>query len=399
MKKLEVLLDRPRQGEMAGAGPVLCVVGARPNFMKMAPLLRAIKARPAMPGAVLIHTGQHYDFDLNDRLFVDLELPAPDVNLEVGSGTHAGQTAEVMKRFEPVIDQYQPSCVVVVGDVNSTIACSLVASKKDVPVVHVEAGLRSFDRSMPEEINRVLTDQIAAWLYTTERSARANLAREGISDDRVHFVGNLMIDSLLFALPKAVSAAELLRRAGFDAEWANTPPGYAAVTLHRPSNVDDQRTLSNIVAILAEVAQRLPVIWPVHPRTQANIKKFGLDGSLQRQRIVCLPPQGYFEMVGLMRGAALVLTDSGGVQEETTALGVPCLTMRSNTERPITIEEGTNTLVGADRSRILTAVDDVIRGGGKRGRVPEYWDGNAAPRIAQHMAHWLSDSRGLSVQQ
>ncbi len=191
---------------MAGAGPVMCVVGARPNYMKMAPLLRALKARPEMPPTVLVHTGQHYDFDLNDRLFVDLELPAPDVNLEVGSGTHASQTAEVMKRFEPVVDQYRPSCVVVVGDVNSTIACSLVASKKNVPVVHVEAGLRSFDRSMPEEINRVLTDQIAAWLYTTERSARANLAREGISDDRVHFVGNLMIDSLLFALPKAVSA-------------------------------------------------------------------------------------------------------------------------------------------------------------------------------------------------
>ncbi len=193
-----------------------------------------------MPPAVLVHTGQHYDFDLNDRLFVDLELPAPDVNLEVGSGTHAAQTAEVMKRFEPVIDQYQPSCVVVVGDVNSTLACSLVASKKGVPIVHVEAGLRSFDRSMPEEINRVLTDQLSTWLYTTERSATANLTREGISEERVHFVGNLMIDSLLFALPKAVSAAELFQRSGLDSEWASTPPGYAAVTLHRPSNVDDR---------------------------------------------------------------------------------------------------------------------------------------------------------------
>ena len=384
---------------MTGAGPVICVVGARPNFMKMAPLLRAIKAEPRMPKPVLIHTGQHYDFDLNDRLFVDLELPAPDANLEVGSATHATQTAEVMKRFEPVIDQHRPSCIVVVGDVNSTLACSLVAAKKGIPIVHVEAGLRSFDRSMPEEINRVLTDQLAAWLYTTERSAGANLAREGISEKRVCFVGNLMIDSLLFALPKAVSAAELFHRAGLDAGWASGPQGYAAVTLHRPSNVDDPHTLSSIIATLAEVAQRMPVIWPVHPRTRTNLDKFGLDCSVQRHRIACLPSQGYLEMIGLMRSATLVLTDSGGVQEETTALGVPCLTMRSNTERPITVEEGTNTLVGTSRSRILTVVDDVIRNGGKRGRVPEYWDGKTAPRIARHMAHWLSHSETMSAQQ
>ena len=384
---------------MAGAGPVVCVVGARPNYMKMAPLLRAIKAQPAMPKPVLIHTGQHYDFDLNDRLFADLELPAPDLNLEVGSATHAMQTAEVLKRFEPVIDQYHPSCIVVVGDVNSTLACSLVAAKKGVPIVHVEAGLRSFDRSMPEEINRVLTDQLAAWLYTTERNASANLAREGISEERVHFVGNLMIDSLLAALPKAISALELFDRAGLDTKWASATHGYAAVTLHRPSNVDDEETLSDIVATFAEVAQRMPVIWPVHPRTRANIDKFGLERSLQSHRVACLPSQGYLEMIGLMRGATLVLTDSGGVQEETTALGVPCLTMRSNTERPITVEEGTNTLVGTSRSRILTVVDDVIRNGGKRGRIPEYWDGRTAPRIAQHMAHWLSHSETAGARQ
>ena len=384
---------------MAGAGPVICVVGARPNYMKMAPLLRAIKAQPGMPTPVLIHTGQHYDFDLNDRLFLDLELPAPDANLEVGSATHATQTAEVMKRFEPMLDQYHPSCIVVVGDVNSTLACSLVAAKKNVPIVHVEAGLRSFDRSMPDEINRVLTDQLAAWLYTTERNASANLAREGISEERVYFVGNLMIDSLLFALPKAVSATELFHRAGLDAGWASALPGYAAVTLHRPSNVDDQQTLSNIVATLAEVAQRMPVIWPVHPRTRASIEKFGLERSLQSQRVACLPSQGYLEMIGLMRGATLVLTDSGGVQEETTALGVPCLTMRSNTERPITVEEGTNTLVGTSRSRILALVDDVIRNGGKRGRIPEYWDGRTAPRIAQHMAQWLPHSETAGARQ
>ena len=383
----------------SGVGPVLCVVGARPNYMKMAPLLRAIKSRSDLPSAVLVHTGQHYDFELNDRLFIDLALPAPDVNLEVGSGSHAVQTAEVMKRFEPVIDQYRPSCVVVVGDVNSTLACSLVASKKHVPVVHVEAGLRSFDRSMPEEINRVLTDQIASLLYTTERGAHANLAREGIDHDRVHFVGNLMIDSLLSALPKAVSAIDVLGREGLNVEWAREKPGYAAITLHRPSNVDDAETLSSVVAILGEVAARMPVIWPIHPRTRANIEKFGLAGQMNGSRIACLPPQGYLQMVGLMRDAALVLTDSGGIQEETTALGIPCLTMRRNTERPITVDEGTNTLVGADRDHILAVVDDVIRTGGKRGRIPEYWDGRAAPRIADHMAHWLASLDGVGANQ
>jgi len=350
-----------------------------------------------MPPAVLIHTGQHYDFDLNDRLFIGLDLPAPDINLDVGSGSHAIQTAEVMKRFEPVIDQSKPSCVVVVGDVNSTLACSLVASKKSIPVVHVEAGLRSFDRSMPEEINRVLTDQLANVLYTTERGAQANLVREGISEDRIQFVGNLMIDSLHAALPRAVPALELFGRVGIDAAWASARPGYAAVTLHRPSNVDDPRTLADIVAIFGEVGQRMPVIWPVHPRTRANIEKFGLSGVLQQHRVACLPPQGYLEMVSLMRSAALVLTDSGGVQEETTALGVPCLTMRTNTERPITVDQGTNTLVGIDRCLILAAVDDVLRSGGKRGRIPEYWDGGAAPRIASHMAQWLAASPEASV--
>ena len=372
-----------------GAGPILCVVGARPNYMKMAPLLRAIKSRSDLPSAVLVHTGQHYDFELNDRLFVALALPAPDVNLEVGSGSHAVQTAEVMKRFEPVIDQYRPSCVIVAGDVNSTLACSLVAAKKHVPVVHVEAGLRSFDRSMPEEINRVLTDQISALLYTTERSAHANLAREGIEDACVHFVGNLMIDSLLMALPKAVSASDLFGREGVNPAWSRKEPGYVVITLHRPSNVDDAETLSRVVSIVSEVATRMPVVWPMHPRTRGNVEKFGLRDRIDTRRIACLPPQGYLEMVGLMRDAALVLTDSGGIQEETTALGIPCLTMRPNTERPITVEEGTNTLVGVERERVLDAVDDIGRTGGKRGRVPEYWDGKAAPRIAQHLAQHL----------
>lgn len=369
-------------------GPVLCIVGARPNYMKMAPLLRAFAAHRDMPRAVLVHTGQHYDYALNDQLFADLQLPAPEINLEVGSGSHAVQTAEVMKRFEPVVDETKPSAVVVVGDVNSTLACSLVAAKKSVAIVHVEAGLRSFDRAMPEEINRVLTDQIADVLYTTERSAEENLAREGITAERICFVGNLMIDSLHAALPKAVSVRQTLDREGFAS--FDVTGGYGVVTLHRPSNVDDPKVLADVLATLDQVSARMPLIWPMHPRTKASIERAGLTNQLARSRIACLPPQGYLEMVGLMHRAALALTDSGGVQEETTALGTPCLTMRSNTERPVTIEQGTNLLVGRDRARILSAVDEVLAGGGKRGRVPDKWDGKTAERISDHLAAWLA---------
>jgi UDP-N-acetylglucosamine 2-epimerase (non-hydrolysing) len=365
--------------------------------MKMAPLLRAFKARGDVPKAVLVHTGQHYDFALNERLFSDLELPAPDFNLEVGSGSHAQQTAEIMKRFEPVIDRIDPCCVVVVGDVNSTLACSLVAAKKLVPVAHVEAGLRSFDRNMPEEVNRLLTDQIAELLYTTERSALDNLVREGIAASRVLFVGNLMIDSLLAALGKAVSAAAVLESEGKAADFVQGPKGYGLVTLHRPSNVDDPAALSNVLGILRAVSECLPLVWPLHPRTQASIDKLGLSHLLDGARVACLPPQGYLEMVGLMRGATLALTDSGGVQEETTALGVPCLTMRPNTERPITVEQGTNVVVGADRTRVLAVVQEVLGNGGKRGRVPEGWDGHAAERIAAHFAGWLAGRQQASL--
>ena len=370
-------------------GPIVCVVGARPNYMKMAPLLRAFKRRTDLPSVLLVHTGQHYDFRLSDRLFADLELPAPDINLEVGSGTHAAQTAEVMKRFEPVLDAHGPSCVIVVGDVNSTLACSLVATKKGVPVAHVEAGLRSYDRSMPEEINRLLTDQIADLLYTTERSALDNLVREGISPERVHFVGNLMIDSLRAALPKAIEPTEVLRLEGKDPDLARAASGYGLVTLHRPSNVDDLAALTKVLRILQDVAKRLPLIWPIHPRTRANIERFGLGREFERSQIACLPAQGYLEMVGLMRAAKLVLTDSGGVQEETTALGVPCLTMRLNTERPITVEQGTNTIVGSDQAKILAALDQILKGTGKQGRIPEGWDGHAALRLAEHLAQWF----------
>ena len=370
-------------------GPVVCVVGARPNFMKMAPILRAFAAaQPALP-TLLVHTGQHYDKDMSDRIFEDLRLPRPDVNLEVGSGSHAVQTAEVMRRFEPVIDEHKASCVLVVGDVNSTLACTLVAVKKGVPVAHVEAGLRSYDRAMPEEINRVLTDQVADLLYTTERSAEANLAREGVCAERVRFVGNVMIDSLLSNRQQARDPQATLVAAGIEPTLLKSEHGYGLVTLHRPSNVDQAETLENLLETLRQVSTKLPLIFALHPRTRGNITKFGLEHLIDAQRMALLPPQGYLEMLGLMNTATVVLTDSGGLQEETTALGVPCLTLRENTERPITVEHGTNTMVGRSRQAILQGVEEILAGGGKRGRLPELWDGRAAERIAADLAQWL----------
>ncbi len=377
----------------SGSGTVMCVVGARPNFMKMAPILRALAAHtPPMP-ALLVHTGQHYDQGMSEQIFVDLGLPRPDLNLDVGSGSHALQTAEVMRRFEPALDEHRPDCVVVVGDVNSTLACTLVAAKKGVPVAHVEAGLRSFDRRMPEEINRLLTDQIADRLYTTERSAAGNLDREGVAADRVAFVGNVMIDSLLTNRVHARQPTATLKAHGLDPALLSAPAGYGVVTLHRPSNVDSAESLRGILSVLAEVAADVPLVFALHPRTRANIGRFGLGHLLDASRVAVLPPQGYLEMLGLVAGAALVLTDSGGLQEETTALGVPCLTLRSNTERPITIDQGTNTLVGRNRARTLECVEQILRTGGKRGRIPELWDGLAAERIADDLSAWL----GLSA--
>ncbi|MBC7481996.1 MAG: UDP-N-acetylglucosamine 2-epimerase (non-hydrolyzing) [Rhizobacter sp.] len=366
----------------------MCVVGARPNFMKMAPILRALAAHEPPIPALLLHTGQHYDKEMSDRLFEDLGLPRPDINLDVGSASHAVQTAEVMRRFEPALDTHRPSCVIVVGDVNSTLACTLVAVKKDVSVVHVEAGLRSHDRKMPEEINRVLTDQIADRLYTTERSAGQNLAREGVAEERICFAGNVMIDSLLAHRSHARSAVDTLRQHGADPRLVSNGR-YGVVTLHRPSNVDDAETLCALLAVLAEVAARLPLVFVLHPRTRANIERFGLAGLVDTDHVAMLPPQGYLEMLGLLANAALVLTDSGGLQEETTALGVPCLTLRENTERPITVDQGTNTLVGRDRATILSGVAEVLEGAGKRGRVPELWDGRAAERIVSDLYLWL----------
>ncbi len=360
---------------------VLCVVGARPNFMKIAPIMHAFNDGSRPLKASLLHTGQHYDEAMKASFFQQLNIPEPDVDLEVGSGSHAEQTAEIMKRFEPQLEASGADVVLVVGDVNSTIACALVAVKKHVPVIHVEAGLRSYDRDMPEEINRVLTDQISDLLFTTERSALDNLRKEGIQADRVHFVGNVMIDTLLANLPNATSPQEQLASAGELGQLA-LQQGYGLVTLHRPSNVDDADSLASLLESLSEISQTLPLVFPVHPRTRSRIRQFGLEEMLQKARILQLEPLGYLQMLGLMEKAKLVLSDSGGIQEETTALGVPCITLRENTERPITVEQGTNTVVGTDPDLIKSVAREVMENGGKRGRVPEFWDGKAAQRIA-----------------
>lgn len=373
--------------QSSGSNEILCVVGARPNFMKIAPIMRALKEAHCPVRAGLVHTGQHYDAQMNSQYFEALRIPSPDINLEVGSASHAVQTAEIMRRFEPVLDRERPAAVLVVGDVNSTIACALVAAKKGIAIIHVEAGLRSFDRSMPEEINRVLTDQISDLLFTTEMSARQNLLREGIAESRIHFVGNVMIDTLRENLAHCVPAASTLAAAGALEDWA--PEGFAALTLHRPSNVDDPGVLRSLLRTVAEISKTLPVAFPIHPRTRAQIDLHGLGSFLDSRSIQALPPLGYLEMLGLMKTARVVLTDSGGIQEETTALGIPCLTLRENTERPVTVDEGTNTVVGHDAARIFAAVDEIMRTGGKAGRVPQNWDGAASVRIAAVLRGWL----------
>lgn len=367
---------------------LLCVVGARPNFMKMAPIMKAFSELERPVSVKLVHTGQHYDVAMNHQYFEALGIPAPDINLEVGSASHAVQTADVMKKFEPALDEVKPTAVLVVGDVNSTLACSLVAAKKGVPVIHVEAGLRSGDRTMPEEINRVLTDRISDLLFTTEESGEANLQREGIDAGRVQFVGNVMIDTLRHNLARAIPARQIAADAGRPG-FADGANGYAVLTLHRPSNVDEPAILKGLLEAAVKVSERTPVIFPVHPRTRAMIDRAGLNHLTDRSSLLLLPPMGYLEMLGLMKGARVVLTDSGGIQEETTALGVPCITLRHNTERPITVDEGTNTLAGNDPARILAAYQEVMSHGGKAGRIPHYWDGNAAGRIAAATLAWM----------
>ncbi len=358
---------------------VLAIVGARPNFMKIAPLMRVFKDNPARFAARLLHTGQHYDEAMKDAFFKQLGIPEPDIDLGVGSGSHAVQTAQIMQRVEPVLDEMQPDVVLVVGDVNSTIACALVAVKKSIPVVHVEAGLRSGDRKMPEEINRVLTDQISDLLFTTEADAAINLEKEGIPAEKVHFVGNVMIDTLLANKARAIPATDML--AGL-ADFAGSVNNFGILTLHRPSNVDNPTVLRALLETLCDISREVPLIFPIHPRTRARVEEAKLSNMLTESRICLTEPLGYLQLLGLMSEARVVLTDSGGLQEETTALGVPCITIRENTERPITISEGTNTLVGTDTTRIRAAFDDVVATGGKAGRVPALWDGAAAERIA-----------------
>ena len=356
---------------------VLCVVGARPNFMKVAPVVEAMKRRAGEFAPLVVHTGQHYDAQMSDHFFRDLGLPQPNIHLEVGSGTHAVQTALVMQRFEPVLVAERPDWVLVVGDVNSTLACALVSAKLHVRVAHVEAGLRSRDRRMPEEINRLLTDQIADLLLTSSLDADQNLRSEGIASERVCFVGNVMIDSLLAHLEQAKGSTvrERLQVSRRD---------YAVVTLHRPSNVDDRATLSRILSALEQISRRLPVIFPVHPRTRARLGELGLMERVEREQSLHLTePLGYLDFLHLYSGARLVLTDSGGIQEETTWLGIPCLTLRENTERPITVEMGTNRIVGTDTERITRAACDILDAppGRTPGRVPPLWDGRTADRI------------------
>lgn len=371
------------------AAHILCVVGARPNFMKIAPIMRAFNARRCQLSASLLHTGQHYDEAMKHAFFDQLGIPEPDIDLEVGSGSHAVQTAQIMQRFEPVLDEKTPDAVLVVGDVNSTIACALVAVKKGVPVVHVEAGLRSGDRSMPEEINRILTDQLSEQLFITEKSARENLLREGVDARRIHFAGNVMIDTLKFNLSKAVPADRLLKE-HLKHKRETAPIAYGLVTLHRPSNVDDPARLKALLELLRELANDLPLVFPVHPRTRLVIERSGLGELIRNGRLFSFPPVGYLEMLGLMKDARLVLTDSGGIQEETTALGVPCITLRENTERPVTVEEGTNTITGTDPQLIRKVFREIMDNGGKRGRIPELWDGCAAERIVAQLETWLA---------
>jgi UDP-N-acetylglucosamine 2-epimerase (non-hydrolysing) len=365
------------------AKSLICVVGARPNFMKMAPIIRQLQQVKHLIMPYLVHTGQHYDQAMKDTFFQQLGIPEPDKDLGVGSGTHAVQTANIMLQFEPVLDEIKPFAVLVVGDVNSTIACGLVAVKKQIPLIHVEAGLRSYDREMPEEINRILTDQLSDLLLTTERSAADNLIKEGIEPSRVYFAGNVMIDSLLSNCKQADSLQTTLQK--YNCKQVINQNDYALLTLHRPSNVDDSETLSRLIQVVGDVSKKLPVIFPVHPRTQQKISQAGLLDRLPSDRVILLPPVSYLEMVGLMQTAKVVLTDSGGLQEETTALGVPCITLRENTERPITITEGTNTIVGTDPAKIMQCVDEVLANGGKSGRIPEYWDGKAAERIVKEI--------------
>ena len=355
---------------------LICVVGARPNFMKMAPILDALRAYPAVR-PLLVHTGQHYDEAMSRVFFAELGLPVPDRNLEIGSDTHARQAGRIMVAFDALLEERTEAClVVVVGDVNSTMACALVAAKRNIPVAHVEAGLRSRDRTMPEEINRVVTDVVSDLLFATSPDAVDNLVQEGIERAKVHLVGNPMIDTLKRHLGAARATRAMER-------FSLPLKGYALVTLHRPSNVDDPAGLGRILGAIAGLGRHLPVLFPIHPRTRARVARLGFEGAAG---VTLCEPLGYLDFLGLMDSACFVLTDSGGIQEETTALGVPCLTLRANTERPITITEGTNRLLGDDPASILPAAREILGGSIPPARSPRLWDGKAGERIAAILA-------------
>jgi UDP-N-acetylglucosamine 2-epimerase (non-hydrolysing) len=367
------------------------VVGARPNFMKIAPVMRALESRPGIE-QLLVHTGQHYDPQMSDVFFRDLDLPKPDIYLGVGSGTHAQMTGKVMELLEPVFDDRKPDMVVVAGDVNSTLAAAIVAAKavEPVPVAHVEAGLRSFDMTMPEEVNRILTDRISALCLTPSPDGDENLVREGVGPDRIVRVGNVMIDSLRRALPVSERMApEVLGKLGVE------PKRYALVTLHRPANVDDPVVLGRLIGALIRVARELPVVFPIHPRTRKRLSEGEIGTTVRGTPSILLSdPLGYFEFQALTSHAKLVLTDSGGIQEETTAMGVPCLTLRENTERPVTISQGTNILVGRAPERIWPEVEKILGGQSKAGRIPELWDGHAAERVAEAVERFFARAGG-----
>jgi UDP-N-acetylglucosamine 2-epimerase (non-hydrolysing) len=368
------------------------VAGARPNFMKIAPIVRALQAHGGISFKI-IHTGQHYDREMNDVFFEELGIPQPDVFMGAGGGSHAQQTAKIMVGFEELCQAERPDAVLVVGDVNSTLACSIVAKKLQVPVAHVEAGLRSGDMAMPEEINRLVTDSISDWFFVTEPSGVDHLRREGKAEDAIHYVGHVMVDNVLYQAQKlAHTDTAGFETSAFKAAHSGSGRRYGVVTLHRPSNVDDAAMMARIGGALKDIAAELPLIFPVHPRTRGNLAKFGVDLG---PNITLVGPQAYMAFLNLWKDAAVVLTDSGGMQEETTALGVPCITIRENTERPVTVEEGSNVLAGTDPAVIVAEARKVLRGQGKQGRRPQLWDGNAAVRIVDILAGHLA-TRGAT---
>ncbi|AZP10939.1 non-hydrolyzing UDP-N-acetylglucosamine 2-epimerase [Undibacterium parvum] len=366
---------------------IYLVAGARPNFMKIAPIVRALQAHGGL-GFKIIHTGQHYDREMNDVFFEELGIPEPDIFMAAGGGSHAEQTAKIMVAFETLCQAERPDAVLVVGDVNSTLACSIVAKKLNIPVAHVEAGLRSGDMSMPEEINRLVTDSISDWFFVTEPSAVTHLQREGKAESAIHYVGHVMVDNALYQGEKLTNAdTSEYETSAFKAAHTQNGARYGVVTLHRPSNVDDAAMMTRIAGALKQIATELPLIFPVHPRTRGNLDKFGIDLG---PNITLVGPQAYMAFLNLWKDAAVVLTDSGGLQEETTALGVPCITIRENTERPVTVDEGSNVLVGTDPVRIVAEASKVLRGEGKQGRRPHLWDGKAAVRIVEILAKELA---------